>query len=122
MGPEDAAAKPLATAHSIGEIVLHIDTWLDVVTRRVTGESVPKVSKEDDWPTLRSWRSALDQLAERQARLLDVVGGMNDSQLDEPSTDGRSRYELIHGSAQHVLYHAGQIVLLGKAIREAKRS
>src|SRR5215210_5476913 len=63
---EQAAAKPLAKAHSIWEIVLHIAAWEEGALRRLEGERA-ELSTEEDWPpvTERSeaaWREALEMM------------------------------------------------------------
>src|SRR5574341_702689 len=86
-----AARKPLAQAHSIWEIVLHIAAWENAVRRRLEGEAVA-LSDAEDWPavhdtreaawqnTLAAWENGHQQLRATirrlaDARLGDVVPG-----------------------------------------------
>ncbi len=118
---EQAAAHPIAGAHSIWEIVLHIRTWERVGLRRID-EWVPiEVPDEEDWPAVtettdQAWKNALNRLKLNHATLREVVGRLDEARLADivPGTQ-YSVYFLLHGVIQHDLYHAGQIVLLKKA-------
>ena len=46
-----AAAKPIAAAHSIWELVLHIAAWKNEVRRRLSGAPAGE-PREGDWPSL----------------------------------------------------------------------
>ncbi|HEY0082394.1 MAG TPA: DinB family protein [Pyrinomonadaceae bacterium] len=121
-----AASRPLARAHSIWEIVLHLSGWKRVVHRRLEGEQV-RLPKEGDWPTVtdaseEGWQRTLASLKARHDALLNAVRGLNDARLadvliTESSREtggGVSCYVTLHGIAQHDLYHGGQISLLKK--------
>lgn len=126
-----AAARPLPRAHSIWEIVLHLTTWIDVVRQRVATRQRPPVPDNADWPAQPiapdepQWQQALEQLRTAHARLLMEVAALTDDALDMPieaeaeagAEPGRAHtvYMLLHGLAQHNLYHAGQLALLRKA-------
>ena len=47
--PAQAAATPIAGAHSIWALALHIDTWQRVVTRRLAGDDSP-VGDAENFP------------------------------------------------------------------------
>jgi len=115
--PVQAAARPLAQAHSIWEIVLHLAAWADVVRRRLEGESIDNPN-EGDWPPVKepseaAWSKSLEWLKNNHAQLLQTVSRLPSSRLDEPLAGSKwSAYITLHGSIQHYLYHAGQIALL----------
>jgi uncharacterized damage-inducible protein DinB len=115
-----AAARPIAAAHSIWEIVQHLTTWDDVVRRRLQGENVPSDAVED-WQEVGDasesrWRECLARLRRGNETLQATVAALGPASLDVPAVPGGStRYVLTHGQIQHLLYHAGQIVLLKKA-------
>ena len=118
---EHAAARPLAGAHTIWEIVLHMTAWTRAGTRMLTGEDV-KLKPKEDWPAVSdqsaaAWERALQALELSHNELQLMVAGLNDSRLDE-RVPGRpySVYFLIHGLIQHDLYHAGQIAILRKGL------
>jgi uncharacterized damage-inducible protein DinB len=117
---EQASARPLAGAHSIWEIVLHIAAWEDAVRRRLLGERA-ELSEEEDWPKVSAtdeaaWAATLAALAEGNLRLREEISRLDDTRLPERVSDGMaSIYGTLHGVVQHTLYHAGQIALLKKA-------
>lgn len=117
---ERAAARPVA-AHSIWEIVLHIAAWEKVARNGIIGYPVD-LSDEDDWPSVEdtsegAWQVALTSLEEAHARLQEALALLTDGDL-ERTVAGRSYdvYVLLHGVVQHNLYHAGQLILLKKAV------
>jgi uncharacterized damage-inducible protein DinB len=121
-----ACARPIAVAHSIWELVLHVAAWKNEVRRRLAGAPAGD-PEEGDWPTPDgtsddSWRAALHQLQHAHERLVDAVRAFPEAKLDEASNDlrkpgvsaGDSYYVLLHGVVQHDVYHSGQIALLKK--------
>ncbi len=118
---EQAAAHPVAGAHSIWEIALHIWAWERIARRRIE-EWVPmEVSPEEDWPPVsdtseHAWKNALNRLRLNHVALEEVTIRLDDERLREmvPGTP-YNLYFLLHGVIQHDLYHAGQIALLKKA-------
>jgi len=119
---EMAAAKPLASAHSIWEIVLHIAAWEGVVRKRLEGE-LAEPSAEEDWPPLKdtseaAWRNTLEALENGNKELRRTISRLTDSRLEDVvAGQGYSVYFMLHGIIQHDLYHAGQIALLKKVWR-----
>jgi uncharacterized damage-inducible protein DinB len=114
-----AASRPLANAHSIWEIVLHISAWEEAVCRRLGGE-VAEPTGEQDWPPVgdtsdAAWQFALQSLNSGHAALERAVAALPDSRLPDtvPGND-YSVYFMLHGVVQHDLYHAGQIAILKK--------
>jgi uncharacterized damage-inducible protein DinB len=117
-----AAARPLPRAHTIWEIVLHVAAWASIVRRRIEGEEGITITPEVDWPPVvatdeGAWREALGRLEAAHADLERTVGGLGDDALDRKAAGSPSTaYVLLHGVAQHDLYHAGQIALLKKTL------
>lgn len=115
-----AAARPIASAHSIWEIVLHLATWKSVVARRVSGEVVGDVPEDQDWPPVEdersaAWKASLAKLRQAHGELERALAEITDDQLDEPPyAPASTRYVQLHGAIQHDLYHAGQIAILAK--------
>jgi uncharacterized damage-inducible protein DinB len=115
-----AAAKPLANAHSIWELVLHIAAWDKAVHRRIRGEKV-QLTGEANFPrvpksTLAAWRNAIAQTKHAHDALVKTVAALPDSRLRDRVPGKRyDFYHMLHGLAQHELYHAGQIAILKKA-------
>jgi len=67
-------------------------------------------------PTAQTWREARAALQEASEALRAAIAKMTDKKLQAhwPGATG-TYYELVHGQAQHALYHAGQIAILRKA-------
>jgi len=116
-----ASAHPIPNAHSIWEIVLHLAAWLPAVRARCEGRAV-ELDGADDWPPVRegsesSWHAALATLEQRHRDLLTYVRNLQDNRLADPIPNrDYDVYFLLHGALQHHLYHAGQIVLLKRAL------
>jgi hypothetical protein len=114
-----AARRPIAGAHTIWEIALHIGTWEDVVRRRALGQKV-EVSDDENWPTIteptaKAWEAAIARITAGHMELRRVVAAFDPRRIDEPLVPGgNTAYVQFHGAAQHDLYHAGQIAVLRK--------
>ena len=116
-----AAAKPLPKAHSIWELVLHVAAWDAAGCRRLSGETVhltgtanfPVVPR----PAEAAWRKAVAQVRRTHGVLVKTVSALPESRLRE-RVPGKKYdfYFMLHGIAQHELYHAGQIAILKKAL------
>ncbi|GAB2950776.1 hypothetical protein GCM10027048_15060 [Hymenobacter coalescens] len=124
-----AAAQPLPAAHSIWELVLHLRTWTDTVRVRLEQRAATPVVGED-WPAVpaaadeAAWQQAQAELNRAYRQLLAAASQLTDRDLeqvlgaarDRPEGAGVSIYVLLHGLAQHYLYHAGQVALLRKLV------
>jgi uncharacterized damage-inducible protein DinB len=115
-----AAARPISLAHTIWELTLHITAWDTAILRRLAGQ-VASPSDAENFPKIRdtsesAWRTALENLQGQHQELLRVISGMPEERLREqvPGKD-YDFYFLLHGTVQHALYHAGQIVMLKRA-------
>jgi uncharacterized damage-inducible protein DinB len=124
-----AAAHPVTDAHSIYELTHHIAAWIGETTSRLQGNH-PGTPVDGDFPPRAqaiddaAWSDVRSRLERRQAELLEAVSGFDAARLDE-SVDPRNGNDadgpvtfraLLSGLAQHSAYHAGQIVLLRKAL------
>jgi uncharacterized damage-inducible protein DinB len=117
-----AAARPIARAHTIWELVVHIAAWDGAVLRRLGGVAVT-LSDAENFPPVTdaseaAWRKALAQVRRVHEELVAAVAALPDSWLDDivPGKEGAhyTFYYMLHGAVQHELYHAGQIALLKK--------
>jgi uncharacterized damage-inducible protein DinB len=127
LGDVDAAkasGRPVADAHSIWELVLHVAAWERAVLRRVRGEATT-LEGEENFPSVldsseSAWKKAVDELRQRHRELLDQISSMPDSRLSEtvPGKDYDVHF-MLHGAVQHAIYHAGQIAILKKARTES---
>jgi uncharacterized damage-inducible protein DinB len=123
-----ASARPVASAHSIWELVLHVTAWKNEVRLRLSGAPAGE-PKEGDWPDVgepseERWHEALERLRRAQRDLLADIQTLPEAKLLAPTNDPRDRktgagvsyYVLLHGAVQHDVYHAGQIALLKKGL------
>jgi uncharacterized damage-inducible protein DinB len=117
-----AASHPIAGAHSIWELVLHIRTDYDLVLRRMAGDG-RQLSAGEDWPacpapTEENWRQSVQELELMNRKRREAVLDFPAERLDEPLVPEVSytAYTQFIGVTQHHLYHAGQIALLKRAL------
>jgi uncharacterized damage-inducible protein DinB len=115
-----ASAKPIAGAHSIWELVLHISAWITAARRRLAGDPA-ELSAKEDWPAITSrtedaWRQTLAALEREHTALREAIRCLSDDELRAkiPGADYSATF-MLNGVIQHNLYHAGQIALLKKA-------
>jgi len=115
-----ASARPVASGHTIWEIVLHLTFWAEAVGRRLTEEAPVAPAQGADWPgigeaTEDAWRQAVARLGDAHEELRRQVAAMPEARLwtRVPGKD-YDAYTMLHGLAQHDAYHAGQIGLLKK--------
>jgi len=118
-----AAARPIASAHTIWELVLHIAAWDGAALRRLGGAAI-ELGDEENFPPVpdvsdAAWHRATAQLRNTNQDLVAAVVDLPDARLFEmvPGKHGAhyTFYYMLHGVVQHELYHAGQIALLKKA-------
>ena len=120
---EQALGRPLATAHSIWELVVHIDMYVDAAIQAAHGTPMPRwYGTDQDWPPVTysaagAWADALERLFRNGESLARAIEGFTDSRLQE-AVPGREYdfYYLFHGIVQHSLYHGGQIAILKKVL------
>jgi hypothetical protein len=117
---EQAAARPLAGAHTIWELVLHVTGWTDVFRRRLEGTAVEEPETGDypppPAPTDRAWQDAKAALFEAHRSLTARVSRLSAEDLGRP-VPGRpfdARFQ-VRAAIRHTVYHSGQIALLRKA-------
>ena len=115
-----AAARPIADVHSIWELLLHIEVWdRAAIVRLGGGKSQP--TGTDNFPppparpTEAAWQKAITRAKRTHDALVKQVATLSEKQLRARCPGKRyDLYHLLHGVAQHELYHAGQIAILRK--------
>ena len=126
--PRQAAHRPIADAHTIWEIALHMTSWNREVLRRLrTG--VSREPEDGDWrpqpePTRENWERTVDALTRSFGDLYEAVLTFPAERLDEVLGDARDRplgsgvsfYVLLHGLVQHNVAHTAQMSLLRKGL------
>jgi hypothetical protein len=119
---EQARARPLASAHNIWELVLHIDIYTRIATQAIHGVPMPALfGTGKDWPAAGDgaavWTSVTGLLFHNAELLAQAIEGFADARLQD-TVPGRQYdfYYLFHGIVQHSLYHGGQIAILGREL------
>jgi len=115
-----AAAHPVPNVHSIWELVLHIAAWDGAGSRRLDGHKCQLKGAKNFPPVLTpteaEWRKAVASAKQAHDSLVSTVASLSDERLRDLVPGKRyDFYHMLHGIAQHELYHAGQIALLKKA-------
>lgn len=120
----DAVQRPIPGAHSVWELVLHLAGTYRLVLRRLDGDEMP-LSSLEDWPippapTDEQWHRDVAALHELHAQLRSVVLAFPAERLFEPlvANSPYPAFTQFIGLTQHDLYHAGQIVLLKRALHQ----
>lgn len=117
-----AASHPIAGAHSIWELVLHLGSDYDLILRRLAGDG-HQLTAAEDWPacpasTEENWQQALQGLKLLNKELRQAVRDFPVERLDDPLVPEvpYTAYTQFIGVTQHNLYHAGQIAMLRRAL------
>jgi len=123
--PAQAAAYPVAGAHSIWELVLHLSSDYGLILRRLGGDGRP-LAESEGWPavpepTAENWTDTIRALERMNEDLRRAMTGFPAGRLDQPLVPGspHTAYTQFIGVTQHNLYHAGQIALLKRALADA---
>jgi hypothetical protein len=120
---KQAGAHPVPNAHSIWELVSHLESWVKFALGAIDGVPVPPwpaMPVELDWPPVTdegapAWRRAVDSFFAHHLKLVEQIRAFPDERL-EATVPGRTYnfYQLFQSTMQHAVYHGGQIALLKK--------
>jgi len=117
-----AAAKHPVVSHTIWELVNHLTAWVEVVTHRMTEWQPIHEPAAGDFPppagtTPVTWAADLARLDHQLGRLRAALARLDPARLGDtvPGKDYAVAV-MLHGTAQHLAYHAGQIALLKKLV------
>ena len=112
---EDIVYKKFNANHSIIELVAHMTAWRVFVTERLVGNINFDVNEEMNFPQIRSWQTAVDELVASQKKLLAALEKFSDDRLGEVVPNRSYKFfTMLHGIVHHDLYHLGQIVFIKK--------
>ena len=129
MGYREAAWRPGKNRHNIWEIAFHAAYWKYAVLRRLLGQKRGSFDVAGSNWFLRpaefsemAWKADLKILERFHQQLRKVVAGLKDADLDMRTRGSLVNNEfLIRGIAFHDIYHAGQIQLLKRLMRNTSR-
>jgi hypothetical protein len=120
---KQALSRPLPGAHSVWELVLHIELYVRIAVDATEGVPMPKLyGSGQDWFSVdnggeEAWTDAVSRLFQSEERLAAAIEEFPDVRLsDTVPGRGYDFYYLFHGIVQHSLYHGGQIAMLKRAI------
>ncbi len=119
ISPQEAAARPIPSVHTIWEIVMHMTFWENVAAQRLAGLRAGLVEELNFPPmpaaTDENWRKTLDQFRDSNRIFRQALAKLGANKLDELTAAGkRTFYGETHGILEHHAYHLGQIGLLKK--------
>jgi uncharacterized damage-inducible protein DinB len=123
---QQAAARPIAGAHTIWEIVRHTIAWAEIARSRLHGERTGDPMPEEDWPpvaaaTATEWTTTVSRLQESHQSLAAEVRQLDDTALDGKVTGlDYTVATLLRGVVEHGTYHGGQIALLKRALKNSR--
>lgn len=116
-----AAAKPIVNVHSIWELLLHVAVWDGAALTRLSGSKCQPTGNANFPPVTQAngsaWRKAVADAKRTHDKLVRTVSGLSEERLRDRVPGKRYNfYHMLHGIAQHELYHAGQMAILKKAV------
>lgn len=125
----DAGGRVIPGVHTIFEISHHLAAWVGEVERRLRGAE-PSDPQDGDFPGADAavdesmWTSVRARLDARHYALIEAILAFQDSRLGErvgvelnaQLGTGGSYRDMLRGLIAHDAYHAGQIVLIRKAL------
>ena len=124
---EQAARRPVAGAHTIWEIVLHVTAWADIARARIQGKRTGDPTPAEDWPPVGAtgeaeWHAVVERLRDSHRALARDVRHLDERAIGEKVAGlDYTVSNLLHGVIEHGTYHGGQIVLLGKVLERSSR-
>jgi uncharacterized damage-inducible protein DinB len=118
-----ASQRAFRDGHTIWELVLHLISNDRMICDRLAGSRFASPTPAELWslqpyPTDAGWQQSLCELETTHLMLRKAMAQVPDAQLAQklPGRD-HTWFDELNGCAQHNMYHAGQIVLLKKALR-----
>lgn len=126
-----ATRRVLPGTHSMYDLVHHTAAWAAEVARRLDG-ATPAMPSEGDWPEPREqvdereWQRVREQLVTSHNKLFDAIERFDVTRLDEVSGtatsaalgSGQTYRSMLAGLLAHTAYHAGQAMLLRRAMEQ----
>ncbi|MCZ4225606.1 DinB family protein [Pedobacter rhodius] len=126
VAPEKAFQHFIPDAHSIAEIALHLTSWTEEVSSRLSGNLAAEPAM-GDWPAVQeknpqAWEKIIFNFKIANEELIRICENVNANQWHDATNDERNpalgtgvtKSELLNGLVQHHSYHSGQIAILSK--------
>jgi hypothetical protein len=122
VSPASAVWRPYPGSNNIREIALHIGFWENSVANRISKKKVVVGFKQrkTGWAELcdtideKQWKSEIALIKTTHERLTNSLENFDPGMLDHPIgvRTTRNIVEVIHGVAEHTLYHTAQIEMI----------
>jgi hypothetical protein len=122
---KQAQMHPIPNAHSIWELLCHVEAWVKCASGAANGVPIPPwppIPVELDWPAITdtsepAWQEAVHSFISNHLKLVETINHFSPERLDD-IVPGRTYnfYRLFQSTTQHAVYHAGQIALLKKCL------
>ena len=123
--PDIAGLRIAPNTHSIAELLFHMTSWRIFCVKKMQGDEQFDIltpgknfgqlpDKIDDF----EWEALQMELSLSQEELINELDKRDDDEFLEEIVPGRSYvyYDLLHGIINHDSYHAGQVMILKKAL------
>lgn len=125
---KQARAK-LGTAHKIAELIYHMTSWRIFVVKKMNGDAEYTIAESQNFGHFDAGmedfelETLLMELSLSHDELISIFSEKTDAFLTEivPGAE-YDFYTLMHGIMHHDLYHAGQIAILNKILKEKTSS
>lgn len=113
--------KPNAGSHSCIELLYHMITWAEFTLKRLEKDQINDLEAFEklDWreidPQIHGWEEGVQHFKDIHQKIISLLSSKDDSLLDEKVDYRQYNFRfLLNGLIQHNIYHAGQIVYVGK--------
>jgi len=123
--PDMASLRIAPNTHSIAELLFHMTSWRIFCVKKMQGDGefdilTPEKNfgqlpdKIDDF----EWEALQMELSLSQEELINELDKRDEDEFLEEIVPGRdyTYYDLLHGIINHDIYHAGQVMILKKAL------
>lgn len=128
LSARQAAWRPSTKRHNIWEIVVHCAYWKYVVRRRLLGGkkgSFPLIGsnwfRRPEHESEVAWKRDIQLLEDMHALLVEAIEDLKPADLKKKIWKTWSTHSTIAGIAMHDVYHAGQIQLLKRLVKQVHR-
>lgn len=113
--------KPNDTAHSLAELLWHMNTWAEFVLAHLEKRSPDEIKtiEGQDWRDINSaihdWQKGVNTLKTVLEKISNILSEKQDDFLNEmvPGRQFNFRF-MLNGLIQHNIYHLGQVAYLSK--------
>ncbi len=122
---QQASWRPSPKRHNVWEIVVHCAYWKYVVRRRILREKKGSFPIEgSNWfrrperKTEAAWKRDIQLLEDMHKLMVEAIEELKPADLKKKIWGSWSGHSTIAGIAMHDVYHAGQIQLLKRMLRQ----